>query len=58
MAGCFPVMMASLSDLEYTIMDLMSSAASDGVDKVVYEQSGLRFTLVLTGVPKLEVTRI
>ena len=47
-----------LSDLEYTIMDLMSSAASDGVDKVVYEQSGLRFTLVLTGVPKLEVTRI
>ncbi len=47
-----------LTDLEYTIMDLMSSAASDGADKVLYEQNGLRFTLILEGVPKLEVTRI
>ena len=47
-----------LSDLEYTIMDVMSSAASDGVDKVIYEQDGLRFTLYLEGVPRLDVTRI
>ena len=47
-----------LTDLEYTIIDIMSSAASDGVDKVIYEQNGLRFTLILEGVPKLEVTRI
>ncbi len=47
-----------LTDLEYTIMDVMSSAASDGVDRVIYEQNGLRFTLFLEGVPKLEVTRI
>lgn len=47
-----------LTDLEYTIVDLMSSAASDGVDKVIYEQNGMRFTVILEGVPKLEVTRI
>ena len=47
-----------LTDLEYTILDLMSSAASDGVDKVIYEQNGMRFTAILEGVPKLEVTRI
>ena len=43
---------------EYTIIDVMSSAASDGVGKVIYEQNGFRFTLLLDGVPKLEVTRI
>lgn len=47
-----------LTDLEYTIIDVMSSAASDGVGKVIYEQNGFRFTLLLDGVPKLEVTRI
>ena len=47
-----------LTDLEYTIADLLSSATSDGVDKVIYEQNGLRFTLILEGVPKLEVTRV
>ena len=47
-----------LTDLEYTIIDVMSSAASDGVAKVIYEQDGFRFTVLLDGVPKLEVTRI
>ena len=47
-----------LTDLEYSIIDLMSSAAVDGVSKVIYEQSGVSFVLSLEGVPRLTVTRI
>ena len=47
-----------LSDLEYSIIELMSSAAVDGVSKVLYEQDGVRFSVSLEGVPRLTVTRI
>ena len=47
-----------LSDLEYSIIELMSSAAVDGVSKVLYEQDGVRFSVSLEGVPRLSVTRI
>ncbi|MBO4551985.1 MAG: YqaJ viral recombinase family protein [Candidatus Methanomethylophilaceae archaeon] len=45
-----------LTDMEYTIMDIMSSAAAEGVDKVIYSQNGFTFTLSLEGVPRLTVT--
>ena len=46
-----------LSSLEYTLTEIMSSAAVDGVNRVVYQQGDVIFTLSLEGLPRLEVTR-
>ncbi len=46
-----------LSDLEYSIIELMSSAAVDGVSKIVYVQDGVTFKVSLEGIPSLTVTR-
>ena len=45
-----------LSDIEYNLKEIMSSAAVDGVSKVVYEQDGVTFTLSLDRY-RLTVTR-
>ena len=46
-----------LTDLEYTLTDIMSSAAVDGVKKVIYQLGNVTFSLSLEGLPRLTVTR-
>jgi len=47
-----------LSDLEYSLMEIMERAAVEGVENVIYEQNGVRFLMSLRGVPKLIATRL
>ena len=45
-----------LTDLEYSLSEILMSKAVDGVSKVVYQQNGVTFTLSLDSM-RMTVTR-